>query len=249
MKLAHDKGGDGPSLLVLLHGLGATREVWKPFVKAHHWRGTWLAPDLRGHGASPHKAPYDLGRYAEDVAELVAKGGKFESIVILGHSLGGATALTLASGRYGIMPARVFGLGIKVVWAADDVESMRKIASAPVRHFTSREDAIRRYLKVSGLQGLVQPDSPIAEAGVVSTAAGWRLAYDPRCAAVSPPPMTALIVAARAPIHLARGDLDPMNSLDQLAMFDPDARDLPGGHTVMVENPGVVWRWLEENLP
>ena len=249
MKLAYDRGGEGPALLVLLHGLGATREVWSAFLEAHRWRGTWLAPDLRGHGRSPHAAAYSLGLYAADVGEFVANADTFESIVILGHSLGGAVALTLASGWFGISPTRVFGLGIKAEWTEEEIAGMRKIASAPVRYFATREEAIQRYLKVSGLNGLIQPDSTMAEAGVVHTAEGWRLAYDQACAGVSPPPMAALMAVAQAPAHFARGNLDAMNSLDQLAAFDPRACDLPGGHNVMVENPNAVWQWLEENLP
>jgi len=218
-------------------------------LETHRWRGTWLAPDLRGHGASPHAAAYSLGLYAADVADLVAETGTFDSIVILGHSLGGAVALALASGWSGISPSRVFGLGIKAVWTKEEIAGMRKISSAPVRYFATREEAVQRYLKVSGLNGLVQPDSRMAGAGVVRAAEGWRLAYDQACAGVSPPPMAALMAAAQAPVHLARGSLDAMNSLDQLAAFDPDARDLPGGHNVMVENPSAAWRWLEERLP
>ena len=245
-----DTGGDGTALLVLLHGLAATRQVWSNFVAVHQWHGSWLAPDLCGHGVSPHLGSYSLDGYAADIAEVITARGQFESIVVLGHSLGGAVALTLASGSFGIRPDRVFGLGIKVLWSADELAAMRKVAATPIRYFANREEAVARYLKVSGLHGLVAPESAVARSGVVETPAGWRLAYDPHCAAVDPPPMADLLGAAQAPVHLARGSFDPMNTREQLARFDSSARDLSsGGHNVMVEDPRAVWAWLEKNLP
>jgi surfactin synthase thioesterase subunit len=60
--------------------------------------------------------------------------------------------------------------------------------------------------------------------------------------------MRELMEAARAPIRLARAETDAMISRDQLAIYDHDTRDLPGGHNVMVENPGAVWDWIDESL-
>jgi pimeloyl-ACP methyl ester carboxylesterase len=245
VKLESDRGGDGPRLLVLLHGLGATRHVWRPMLASGRWRGSWLAPDLRGHGASPHATSYGLGQHAADVAERIQGTSAWEEIVILGHSMGGAVALALASGWFGVQPARVFGLGIKVAWSDDELAGMRKMAAAPVRTFESKDEAIGRYLKVSGLAGLIAPESTEAAAGVARSDAGWRLAFDPATASIGPPPMRELLAAARAPIHLARGETDALVTHEQLASFDTDAADLPGGHNVMVENPGAVWDWIE----
>ena len=245
MKLESDRGGDGPRLLVLLHGLGATRHVWHPLLAGGRWHGSWLAPDLRGHGVSPHATSYGLGYHAADVAELVQGAGAWEEIVILGHSMGGAVALALASGWFGIQPARVFGLGIKVAWSDEELGGMRKMAAAPARAFETKDEAIARYLKVSGLAGLMAPDSEEAGAGVTRVDSGWRLAFDPATASIGPPPMRELLAAARAPIHLARGETDALVTRDQLAAFDADATDLRGGHNVMVENPTAVWDWIE----
>jgi pimeloyl-ACP methyl ester carboxylesterase len=245
MKLATDRGGESARLLVLLHGLGATRQVWRDFLTADRWRESWMAPDLRGHGASPHAKNYSLGVHAADVAEQIQNAGDFNDIVVVGHSMGGMIALALASGWFGVQPARVFGLDIKVSWNDDELAGMRKMAAAPVRSFATRDEAIARYLKVSGLAGLTGADSPEATAGVIQTAEGWRLACDLATASIGAPPMRALMTAARAPVHLARGEADAMVTREQLVAYDSDARDLPGGHNVMVENPGAVWDWIE----
>lgn len=248
MKLAFDRGGNGSRLLVLLHGLGATRHVWTNFIAASRWSGSWIAPDLRGHGASDHAADYSLNAHAGDVAELVRDAGEWNEIIALGHSMGGAIAMALACGAFGIVPKQVFGVGVKVAWNDDELAGMRKMAAMPVKFFAARDEAISRYLKVSGLSGLIAPDSPGAVAGVVQAQEGWRLAYDPATASIGAPPMKELREAARAPIHLARGATDAMISLAQLAMYDANARDLPGGHNVMVENPRAVRDWVDESL-
>jgi pimeloyl-ACP methyl ester carboxylesterase len=246
VKLQADRGGEGPRLLVLLHGLGATRQVWTKFIATNRWTASWIAPDLRGHGASPHAADYSLAAHAADVAELV-RGAS--DVIVLGHSMGGVVALALASGAHGVAPARVFGLGIKVAWSDEERAGMRKIATAPTRVFASRDEAVSRYLKASGLAGLIAPDSAEALSGVTRSENGWRLAYDPATASIGPPPMEALMAAARAPVHLARGETDAMVPREQLAVYDPYAHQIAGGHNVMVENPAAVWDWIAEKLP
>lgn len=246
MKLEADRGGEGARLLVLLHGLGATRKVWTKFIAANRWAGRWIAPDLRGHGASAHAEDYSLNAHAADVAELVDGAGE---LVVLGHSMGGVVALALASGSFGIAPVRAFGLGIKVHWNEDELAGMRKMAATPARLFESRDDAVTRYLKVSGLAGLIAPDSAEALSGIAQSGDGWRLAYDPATASIGPPPMQALMAKAEAPIHLARGATDALVSREQLAVYDRHAHQIAAGHNAMVENPFAVWDWIDELLP
>ena len=250
MTLAHDAGGAGPRVLVLLHGLGTTREVWQPMLASADrcWNGRWLAPDLRGHGRSAHEKGYAIGLHAADVAALTCALFDATDIIVLGHSMGGAIALALASGWFGINPTCVFGLGIKVAWTEDELAQLAKVSATPRRLFDSKAAAVERYLKVSGLAGLVAPQSPMAGAGVTAADDGWMLAADPATASVGPPTMHALLAAARAPSHLARGISDPMVTRDQLLAYDAHATDLPGGHNAMVERPDTVWTWLEENV-
>jgi pimeloyl-ACP methyl ester carboxylesterase len=147
------------------------------------------------------------------------------------------------------MPQCAFGLGIKVEWTPEEEMQLTKMAAAPMRWFDTKEAAIQRYLKISGLSGLVPPDSPIASAGVAEGDQGWRLAADPGTAGVGPPPLQQLIQACRAPIHLGRGETDPLVSRQQLLAFDPAAVDLPSvGHNAMVQNPDAIWRWIDETL-
>ena len=70
------EGGSGEPLLVLLHGLGATGDVWGGWwpLLARRWPGRWLAPDLPGHGGSPPLAAYTFDGYAAAVAGIVPPG-------------------------------------------------------------------------------------------------------------------------------------------------------------------------------
>ena len=258
---AQDGGRGGPDLLVLLHGLGATGAVWQQFLTSadQHWAGRWLAIDLPGHGASPSQASYTISAIAASVARTIApraqSGGR---VVVLGHSLGGAIGLALASGECGVQPARVYGVGIKVAWSDEDLQRLTAIAAQPRRRFGTEAEARERYLKVSGLAGLVDSNSPLLlargvmrerserNAGDAPTASeGWCLSMDPGANAVGRPPFAELIAAARCPIHLARGRDDPLVTLDQLQSLEPTAVDLGAkSHNVMVEAPDLLWTWL-----
>jgi pimeloyl-ACP methyl ester carboxylesterase len=248
MRLHADEGGAGDDLLLLLHGLGTTAAVWQPMLAtaAANWHGHWLAPDLRGHGASPAGAGYSPGQFASDVADLLAeRAPEARTLTILGHSLGGVVALALASGWFGHAPARVFGLGIKVAWTDDELARLTDLAARPARTFATEGEAVGRYLKVSGLEGVAGPDSPSLARGITSVNGGWKLAADPRANAVGAPPMPALIAVARCPVHLGRGETDALVSTEALRTFDPAAAVIAGvGHNAMVEAPERVWAWL-----
>lgn len=248
MRLHAEAGGDGDDLLLLLHGLGTTGAVWQPMLATADasWGGRWLAPDLRGHGASTAGASYAPGQLAADVADLLAEhAADARSLTILGHSLGGVVALALASGWFGRAPARVFGLGIKVAWTEDELARLADLATKPARTFATEDEAAARYLKVSGLEGVADPGAPSLARGIASVEGGWRLAADPRANAVGAPPMATLIAVARCPVHLGRGETDALVTTDALRTFDPDAEVVPGvGHNAMVEAPERVWAWL-----
>jgi pimeloyl-ACP methyl ester carboxylesterase len=52
--------------------------------------------------------------------------------------------------------------------------------------------------------------------------------------------MERLVARSRAPVTLARGEHDPMNTDEQLARLSAPAVTLPGlGHNAHVENPAL----------
>ena len=102
-----------------------------------------------------------------------------DDIVILGHSKGGRVAMMLACGWFGITVKRVVAFGVKLVWSNEEVAKAQQLARAPVRCFAAHGEAIERYLRVSGLKGLIDPSSPGAAIGIVAEEGRFRLAADP----------------------------------------------------------------------
>ncbi|AXH95256.1 alpha/beta fold hydrolase [Ornithinimicrobium avium] len=89
--------GDHGPVVVFLHGLfgrgrnfGATVRAMQPHLRA-------LLVDLPNHGASPWTDPVDYGQMAHAVAEHLRAGVAAEGPVhLVGHSMGGKTAMALA---------------------------------------------------------------------------------------------------------------------------------------------------------
>jgi len=228
-------GGEGEPLLLLLHGLGATADVWdgwRPLL-ADRWPGRWLAPDLPGHGGSAPLPEYTFDGLAAALSPLVEPTGQ---TVVLGHSLGGVVGLAMAAA--GAPVAAVVGLGIKVAWTEEELDRAQALARRPVAWFSSREEAAARQLRVSGLTGLLAEDDPAVAAGLVVEDGRWRLALDPRAFGVGAPDLAALVARASAKVTLARGEFDPMNSDQQLRRWGVPVVNLPGlGHNAHVESP------------
>jgi pimeloyl-ACP methyl ester carboxylesterase len=84
--------GSGP-LLVLLHGITSTSEVWRTVLPRLAESYTVVAPDMLGHGRSAKpRGDYSLGAHAAGVRDLLAVLG-FERGTVVGHSLGGGIAM------------------------------------------------------------------------------------------------------------------------------------------------------------
>jgi pimeloyl-ACP methyl ester carboxylesterase len=86
-RIAYSEAGDGPAL-VLVHGITESRRAWDPIVPALTDRWRVVSLDLRGHGDSDRRDPYDPITLANDVATVVAATG-VEDPLMVGHSLGG----------------------------------------------------------------------------------------------------------------------------------------------------------------
>lgn len=245
-----ERGGEGSRLLVLLHGLGATAAVWRPFTKIleREWQGRWLAPDFRGHGRSVKEGPYDFAQHARDVGTLLANETSDE-IVVLAHSFGGVIAALLGSGAFGARPRASLAFGVKIRWSEDEKNKALDLAKKPAKIFAMREEAIERYLKMAGIFGLVDPSSPDVEAGVVAAGNGWKIAQAPETFSAADQSVPDALRRAKPPVRLAAGSKDPMVTLDDMREIDSNAFLFEGaGHNVHVEAPEQVWQFAKRVL-
>ncbi len=88
-------GGDRP--LLLLHGITDNARTYEPLMKGIDSRFHVYALDFRGHGRSDKpQTRYDTDAYADDVRHLI-RDVIGDSVLLEGHSLGGAVAVQVGS--------------------------------------------------------------------------------------------------------------------------------------------------------
>jgi pimeloyl-ACP methyl ester carboxylesterase len=94
-KVGFLRAGEGP-LLVLVHGITSSSDIWRGVIRELSDRYTVVAPDLLGHGRSAKpRGDYSLGAYASGIRDLLGVLG-YERGTAVGHSLGGGVAMQFA---------------------------------------------------------------------------------------------------------------------------------------------------------
>jgi esterase len=95
MKLHHKQYSASGTPLVILHGLYGNQANWSAHARQLAERHAVYALDARNHGQSQHADSMQLEEMAVDVAETMAALG-IANAHLLGHSMGGKTAMLLA---------------------------------------------------------------------------------------------------------------------------------------------------------
>jgi len=150
MDLAHQFfGGEGNPPLVILHGLLGSSRNWTSVAKELAGHFEVYAVDLRNHGKSPHAAEMTYAALAEDVGEFLA-ARELDRPFLLGHSLGGKTAMRLACDG----PDRLRGLIVVDIAPRDYAPHFRE------------EFAAMNELDLGGLGARREADEALAARGV-----------------------------------------------------------------------------------
>ncbi|WP_174284781.1 alpha/beta fold hydrolase [Sphingomonas bacterium] len=100
-----DSGGDLPAV-VLIHGVGLSREMWSAQIDALRDRYRVVTPDMLGHGASPRPGrEATLDDYADHVDAVITRAG-IDRAAMVGFSMGALVARAFALRH----PSRLTGL-------------------------------------------------------------------------------------------------------------------------------------------
>jgi pimeloyl-ACP methyl ester carboxylesterase len=179
--LAFDDRGSGEPL-VLIHGLGTNRWIWTEATARLARERRVVTLDLPGFGESEPLGPrFELDAIADTIAEAVGAraGGRFD---LLGHSLGGAVALTAARRH----PDRI----------------RRLILQAPAG-FRPRPAALAEAVSAAAPLALSARrvlGRPVASFGIARRALLWGAIHDP--SRLSTAQARGMVDASRGAAHL-----------------------------------------------
>ena len=144
VELAVTELGSGPPVVVL-HGLLGRGRNWLSVARSLAADRTVLLADLRNHGASPWSDEMDYAAMAGDIARLI-EGRGLGPVTLIGHSMGGKVAMTLAATRPELL-ARLVVVDV-----------------APVSYRHGHEEFVRAMMGVdlAGRRGRAEVDAALA---------------------------------------------------------------------------------------
>jgi 3-oxoadipate enol-lactonase len=256
-RMHYEVHGDGPETIAFAHGLLWDRHLFDAQISALQGRYRCVSFDFRGHGLSTAgRSGYELYAQTDDVAALItALGGG--PCHFVGHSMGGFVGLRLALRH----PALVKSLTL--IGSAAEAASSRDVLEASVVRVIVRYFGLRPIANTA--MDICFGDNFLADPAreTLRRQMRQRLIANDRVA-----------MARTVRALLARDDLSPelhqitAPTLILVGSNDKDSHTTPahsqrmhegipgsrwvvvpgGGHTLPVEEPGVVTAALDEFL-
>lgn len=237
----YEDQGNGPLTLVFVHGWSCDRGYWSAqrdyFAETHRV----VAIDLAGHGDSGlAREEWTMAAFANDVAAVVSTLG-LESVVLVGHSMGGKVVVEAAAQLkdrvVAIVGADTFHNGGRKTPAARGRQVLAELEADYPRAMVRLTDRMFIPESDATLRGFIQKDMASAPA---AAAIGSRRAsggYD----------ATAAIARLSVPLILISSDFLPTD-LDHLRANAKqfEYREMSDvGHFVMLEDPDTFNAHLE----
>jgi pimeloyl-ACP methyl ester carboxylesterase len=171
MKLNFKKLGKGQPLIIL-HGLFGSLDNWMTLAKK--WSEEyeiWLV-DLRNHGQSPHSNDFSYELMAQDLLGLIEEN-EIELPHILGHSMGGKTAMEFAV-KHSEKLAKLIVVDIAPVkYQVHHYEIIDALESVDFEEISSRKEAdeqLSSKIKENGVRQFLLKNLYWKEEGVLA----WR---------------------------------------------------------------------------
>lgn len=240
--IAYEQQGQGETV-VLLHGFCGSSGYWEKVqpLLAEPYRV--IAPDLRGHGAtSAPMGAYTIDQMADDVAGLMEALG-VSKYTLLGHSMGGYVALSMAQ-RYAPR-LNAFGLIHSTGYPDSEEAKAKRLEAVSL----IRSQGITRF--VDGLvPGLFSPDNAAKLRAEVDRAKEIGYKTPPQGATGAAlamrerPDRREVMEAARLPLLLVAGENDAVVPMARLFTTEgphvTKAVIKGAGHMSMYEAPGQL---------
>ena len=227
--------------LLLIHALGTSHRIWDGLLQHLEYRGAVLRYDVRGHGLSElGQHPYSVQHLAEDAHALSMAHG-FQSVLVVGLSLGGLVAQALALNapdvvRGAILCGTAARIGSREGWEARSAQveqgGLAAISDAVLARWFAPAFHEQSPEVVRGHRCMLER----------TASDGYRAALE----ALAEADLNDQVQAIRAPVLVISGELDEVTTPaagQRLAKAIPGARFelLRGGsHLFPVEKPREV---------
>lgn len=245
-----------PRTVVLLHGNSANAWWWQPLaaaMRAAEFR--LLALDQRGHGDSEWVRPPAYGplEYAHDLARFVAECAPPRPFVV-GHSMGGISAITFAAEYPGAARA-IVAIDAALTSSQRRNHYLRRLKGLPIVAYPDLPTAMARF-RLMPQEGEIAPATlkMIAEKSLEKTSrGGWTMKFDRESFLGSDGiDVLAAIGQIRDPLRLIRAGESRIMTAEAAARAvasNPMAAlvTIAGAHHhVILEQPEMVARAIEE---
>lgn len=145
MKLNFDQYGEDAKKdpLIIIHGLYGSAANFRGLAKFYANDFNVYCVDLRNHGNSPHSDDITYSLMAEDIVEFMDDQG-LDRAHILGHSMGGKTAMQLALSHPERIDKLVIGDIAPVEYPHHHEKIFEGLVALPLDEISSRGDADKR---------------------------------------------------------------------------------------------------------
>ncbi len=238
---------------MILHGLFGSSDNWHSlstiFGKTHFV----LAPDARNHGLSPWSNRFDYTAMAEDIEELLQQF-HIPAASIIGHSMGGKTAMRLAQLRPDLVNRLIIVDIAPRAYPEHHEVIFTALASLNLVDFTSRkqiDEALRLKVPDDGLRKFLLKNLQHTPGGTFS----WKMNFTGIRENYAN--ILAGIPGGRTytrPVLFIRGELSEyigMADLNEISGLFPAAELVTiqdAGHTVHADKPDKFTEIVEEFL-
>jgi pimeloyl-ACP methyl ester carboxylesterase len=236
------EGSAGPPVIIL-HGLLGSSGNWRSIARRLSARHRVFSLDLRNHGDSPHAEDMSYATMAEDVRAFLDAHG-IEAATVIGHSMGGKTAMRLALDHPGRMERLVVVDIAPSVSEHDHVPVLQAMAALDTARVARRSDAERMLeaaIPDAGMRMFVLQNLAAGEDGFA-----WRInleAIERSLPALLDFPVDADVRPFSGPTLFLRGALsDYVRASDESAI----RRLFPRADIVTIEGAG---HWVHAEQP